>query len=65
MRLKNTQTPSETEQVKAETKAFIIYTLSPQQAILPFSLEYHKQLPFKPEPSLSTQPFDTELKIAV
>jgi sec-independent protein translocase protein TatB len=39
--------------------------LSPQQAILPFSLEYHKQLPFKPEPSLSTQPFDTELKIAV
>ncbi|MBJ8417906.1 Sec-independent protein translocase protein TatB [Acinetobacter courvalinii] len=63
--LKNTQTPSETEQVKAETKAFIIYRLSPQQAILPFSLEYHKQLPFKPESSLSTQPFDTELKIAV
>lgn len=63
--LKNTQTPSETEQVKAETKAFIIYRLSPQQAILPFSLEYHKQLPFKPELSLSTQPFDTELKIAV
>lgn len=63
--LKNTQTPSETEQVKAETKASIIYRLSPQQAILPFSLEYHKQLPFKPEPSLSTQPFDTELKIAV
>lgn len=63
--LKNTQTPSETEQVKAETKASIIYTLSPQQAILPFSLEYHKQLPFKAEPSLSTQSFDTELKIAV
>ncbi|EOR10684.1 Sec-independent protein translocase protein TatB [Acinetobacter genomosp. 15BJ] len=63
--LKNTQTPSEAEEVKTETKAPITYTLFSQQAIIPFSLEYQKQLPFKLEPNLSTQQFDTELKIAV
>ncbi|WP_436898294.1 Sec-independent protein translocase protein TatB [Acinetobacter gyllenbergii] len=63
--LKNTQTPSEAEEVKTETKAPIIYTLFSQQAIIPFSLEYQKQLPFKLEPKRPTQPFDTELKIAV
>lgn len=41
------------------------YTLIAQPACIPFSLEYHKQLPFKLEPSLPTQQFDTELKIAV
>ncbi|MEN5171814.1 Sec-independent protein translocase protein TatB [Acinetobacter higginsii] len=63
--LKNTQTPSEVEEVKTETKAPIIYTLFSQQAIIPFSLEYQKQLPFKLESKRQTQPFDTELKIAV
>ncbi|MCJ0829278.1 Sec-independent protein translocase protein TatB [Acinetobacter sp. NIPH1876] len=63
--LKNTQTPSEVEEVKTETKVPIIYTLFSQQMTIPFSLEYQKQLPFKPEPKLSTQQFDTELKIAV
>ncbi|MCH7294899.1 Sec-independent protein translocase protein TatB [Acinetobacter higginsii] len=63
--LKNTQTPSEVEEVKTETKAPIIYTLFSQQTTIPFSLEYQKQLPFKPEPKRPTQPFDTELKIAV
>ncbi|WP_343621886.1 Sec-independent protein translocase protein TatB [Acinetobacter proteolyticus] len=63
--LKNTQTPSEAEEVKIETKAPIIYTLFSQQAIIPFSLEYQKQLPFKLAPNLSTQQFDPELKIAV
>ncbi|EPF76042.1 hypothetical protein GCM10025882_04450 [Acinetobacter gyllenbergii] len=63
--LKNTQTPSEAEEVKTETKAPIIYTLFSQQAIIPFSLEYQKQLPFKLESKRPIQPFDTELKIAV
>ncbi|MDH1916870.1 Sec-independent protein translocase protein TatB [Acinetobacter junii] len=63
--LKNTQTPSEAEEVKTETKAPISYTLFSQPASIPFSLEYQKQLPFKFEPSLSTQQFDSELKIAV
>ena len=63
--LKNTQTPSEVEEVKTETKAPIIYTLFSQQMTIPFSLEYQKQLPFKPEPKRPTQQFDTELKIAV
>ncbi|NNP67971.1 Sec-independent protein translocase protein TatB [Acinetobacter sp. Ac_5812] len=63
--LKNTQTPSKVEEVKTETKAPIIYTLFSQQAIIPFSLEYQKQLPFKLESKRPTQPFDTELKIAV
>ena len=63
--LKNTQTPSEADEVKTETKAPIIYTLFSQQTIIPFSLEYQKQLPFKLEPKRPIQPFDTELKIAV
>ncbi|MCH7338826.1 Sec-independent protein translocase protein TatB [Acinetobacter higginsii] len=63
--LKNTQTPSEVEEVKTETKAPIIYTLFSQQTTIPFSLEYQKQLPFKLESKRPTQPFDTELKIAV
>lgn len=63
--LKNTQTPSEADEVKTETKAPIIYTLFSQQAIIPFRLEYQKHLPFKLESNVPTQPFDTELKIAV
>ena len=63
--LKNTQTPSEVEEVKTETKASIIYTLFSQQMTIPFSLEYQKQLPFKLESNIPTQQFDTELKIAV
>ncbi|MDO3666740.1 Sec-independent protein translocase protein TatB [Acinetobacter higginsii] len=63
--LKNTQTPSEVEEVKTETKAPIIYTLFSQQTTIPFSLEYQKQLPFKLESKRPTQQFDTELKIAV
>ncbi|MGA6135190.1 Sec-independent protein translocase protein TatB [Acinetobacter dispersus] len=63
--LKNTQTPSEVEEVKTETKAPIIYTLFSQQTTIPFSLEYQKQLPFKLESNIPTQQFDTELKIAV
>lgn len=63
--LKNTQTPSEVEEVKTETKAPIIYTLFSQQTTIPFSLEYQKQLPFKLESNVPTQQFDTELKIAV
>ncbi|ENW94763.1 Sec-independent protein translocase protein TatB [Acinetobacter dispersus] len=63
--LKNTQTPSEVEEVKVETKGPTTYTLFSQQAIIPFSLEYQKQLPFKLESNVPTQQFDTELKIAV
>ncbi|MCH7320024.1 Sec-independent protein translocase protein TatB [Acinetobacter sp. ANC 5659] len=63
--LKNTQTPSEVEEVKTETKAPIIYMLFSQQAIIPFSLEYQKQLPFKLGSNVPIQQFDTELKIAV
>ncbi|WP_336041728.1 Sec-independent protein translocase protein TatB [Acinetobacter dispersus] len=63
--LKNTQTPSEVEEVKVENKGPTTYTLFSQQAIIPFSLEYQKQLPFKLESNVPTQKFDTELKIAV
>ncbi|MCH7392554.1 Sec-independent protein translocase protein TatB [Acinetobacter dispersus] len=63
--LKNTQTPSEVEAEQSESKAPITYTFFSQQAIIPFSLEYQKQLPFKLESNVPTQQFDTELKIAV
>lgn len=65
--LKSTSTPSDAEPVQAEiNKLMVTYALRSQQAIIPFSLEYQKQLPFNLEsPNVMAQKFDTELKIAV
>ncbi|ENW83756.1 twin arginine-targeting protein translocase TatB [Acinetobacter sp. ANC 3929] len=65
--LKSTPTPSDAEPVQAEAnKPMVTYALRSQQAIIPFSLEYQKQLPFNLEPpNVMAQKFDTELKIAV
>ncbi|ENX39306.1 Sec-independent protein translocase protein TatB [Acinetobacter sp. NIPH 2100] len=65
--LKSTQTSSDAEPVQAETnRSTATYTLRSQQAIIPFSLAYQKQLPFNLEsPNVLAQKFDTELKIAV
>ncbi|MCH7314218.1 Sec-independent protein translocase protein TatB [Acinetobacter sp. ANC 3882] len=65
--LKSTQTPSDAEPEQAETnRSTATYTLRSQQAVIPFSLAYQKQLPFNLEsPNVMAQKFDTELKIAV
>ncbi|MBO9531220.1 MAG: twin-arginine translocase subunit TatB [Acinetobacter oleivorans] len=64
--LKSTQTSSDAEPVQVETNQLTTtYSFRSQQAVVPFSLEYQKQLPFNLEPNRPPQKFDTELKIAV
>ncbi|WP_151716842.1 Sec-independent protein translocase protein TatB [Acinetobacter sp. TUM15071] len=64
--LKSTQTSSDAEPVQVETnQSTTTYSFWSQQAVVPFSLEYQKQLPFNLELDRPPQKFDTELKIAV
>lgn len=64
--LKSTQTSSDAEPVQVETsQSTATYTFRSQQTVVPFSLEYQKQLPLNLESNRPPQQFDTELKIAV